>query len=71
MKGFVFGLILGSAVAAFAEVTAPHFAAKSDEDIQKCFATVQGDSPKTQVSFNLTEDGINYDSAVCWPEGIN
>ncbi len=68
MKGFVLGLILGSAVAAFAEVTAPNFPANDSDSIAKCIAAVTAD---TKVSFPLTAEGeLNLNDGVCWPEGI-
>jgi hypothetical protein len=65
--GSIIGLVLGTAAVVVADVTAPHFAANDDESIQRCF---NGVTENTKVSFTLTPDGIDYDDAVCWPDGI-
>ena len=72
MRRYLIGALVGASLSlcasVYADITAPHFTAQEQADIDKCFASVK--DGKTQVSFDLTEDGVDYASAVCWPEGI-
>ena len=71
MKNLVIGLLLGAATSCFAEsVLTRHYAATTQEDVQKCISEVQSNIEKAEVSFKFNDDGIDFDQATCWPDGI-
>ena len=72
MKNLVIGLLLGAATSCFAEaVLTRHYAATAQEDIQKCISEIQANVDKGEVSFKFNDDGIDFDQATCWPDGID
>jgi hypothetical protein len=71
VKNLVIGLVLGAftSVCAQAALTR-HYAATTQEDVQKCISEVQSNIEKAEVSFKFNDDGIDFDQATCWPDGI-
>jgi hypothetical protein len=77
IRNLVVGFFLGAGLIGsyvYAETNSPalseHFAAVEQADIERCFDAASAADSKTEVSFKLTEDGIDYNQAVCWPDGI-
>ncbi len=68
MRNLVIGLVLGAFTSVCAQaVLTRHYSANTAEDIQKCISEI---SDKSEASFKLTEDGLDYNQATCWPDGI-
>lgn len=72
MKNIVIGLVLGAFTSVCAQaVLTRHYDAKTPEDVQKCIGEVQANIENAQVSFKFNDDGIDFDNATCWPDGID